>query len=48
MNHKRKNINKLDFEIKTLWYVKDTFKKMKSQATDWRNICKAHYLIRDL
>ena len=45
---KRKKINKLDFEIKTLWYVKDTFKKMKSHATDFRNICKAHCLIKDL
>jgi hypothetical protein len=43
-NHKMlkgKN-DELDFKIKILWYVKDTVKKMKRQATDWKKKFAKH------
>lgn len=37
VNHEKKT-DKLDFEIKTLRYVKDAIKKMKMQSTEWEKI----------
>lgn len=49
MNYTRKeNPNKLDFEIKILWYVKDIVKEMERQARDQEEYLQSTYLIKDL